>query len=186
MTVSKFAQQEEYDLLKELGELLVQWFVDELEAQGHRATGRLIESIAHIIVQRVNESLLNIEYLEYGMKLETGVKPGDVPFGPGTSRARSTDFIKQLTKWVQVKRIATQVALAVKIAVAIAIKMSKEGIPTSGAHRFSSNGRRTGFQSFVLKSRQQEIEGRVASAAEAWVNARIIVMVDNVNKVTMA
>lgn len=152
--------------LQRIGVRLETFLQNEWEDQGHRATGRLINSVSAFVRDMVNETLIELSYLSYGDIVNAGVKPSRVPFNPRRrSGARTSKFIEALAAWVRLKRITTGMDKDIlRTAFAIATNMKKEGIPTKGAFRFSANGRRTGAVDYVLETYADDIQDDAADA----------------------
>lgn len=154
----------------------------ELEQQGHRATGKLINSIAQRVQDELNEAILYIEYLRYGNAVNTGVRPSRVPYTQGSGK-RTSKFITALAEWVRLKRITSGLDKDVMRATfAIARKMKKEGIPTKGSFRFSKNGRRTGWLDRVEQIYQVKIELRGSLAFEQLASNAIDAVLEDLER----
>ena len=153
---------------------LVKMLVDELEGQGHRATGKLINSVVHTVNKQLNEAEILIKHVKYGVFQDRGVTPNKIPYNPNRSSGQKTSqFIQALAEWVRFKRIAGGLEKDIMSATfAIANKMKKEGMPTSGSFRFSKNGRRKGWIQQVIKTYGVQIELRTELAfSELYSNA---------------
>lgn len=164
--------------LDKLGEFLVEELARELAAQGHRATGRLISSIEQGVTTFKNSIALEIKYLEYGRYVETGVSAARIPYGKKTG-AKTSKYIQALIEWVKIKGIASGLE-ATGLAFGIARKHKKEGMPTRGSYAFSNNGRRKGFQSYVVQSNQNKIDNLLQDGLEATVSAQLDLLIANI------
>ena len=120
---------------------------NELEAQGHRDTGKLIDSIEYEILTDTDTIKIVFTYLYYGDIVETGVKPANIPFGKSTG-AKTSKYIEALKNWAKRRGFKKPLSAAF----AIANKHKKEGMPTKNSYRFSSNGRRKHWRSFTLNT----------------------------------
>lgn len=128
---------------------LASLFVQELEDQGHRATGKLIASVVAKVSGMLNDLELQLTHLDYGIIVNTGLLPAQVPYTRG-SGAKSSKFIEALMGWIRLKGIGGGLDKTVRgIAFAIATNMKKEGVPTQGSYRFTSNGRRTMWIDYI-------------------------------------
>lgn len=157
--------------LDDLGDFLVKELAYELAQQGHKATGSLISSIEYNVTAFADALALEIQYLEYGRYVETGVPANRIPFGKKTG-AKTSKYIQALIEWVKVKRIASGLQ-AVGLAFGIARKHKQEGMPTRGSFAFSRNGRRTGFQTFVINQNAGKIDDIIQDGLEATVSAQL-------------
>lgn len=117
----------------------------ELEAQGHKDTGKLIDSIEYEILSDSKEIKIVFEYLFYGDILNAGVKPSRIPFGKSTT-AKTSKYIEALKNWAARKGMKNPLGAAF----AIAKTQKREGMPTKGSYVFSKNGRRKNWRSFTL------------------------------------
>jgi len=136
-------------------------FVKELEEQGHRATGKLIASVVTKVQSVLNEIDLAMSHLDYGIIVNTGLKTGQVPYTRG-SGAKTSKFIDALMDWIRLKGIGGGLEKTVRgIAFAMATSMKKEGIPTRGSYRFTSNGRRTLWIDYVYNTYNVEWQDQV-------------------------
>lgn len=150
-----FAQQIKENL-EELGGYLTRELTNELIQQGHKYTGALINSIEYAVTFYKDELVLSLSYYEYGAFLNNGVKAAKVPYGSGGGGKKS-QYLQALMNWVIGKRIETNSRKAFGIAIAIAKTHAKKGIPTVGSFKYSLNGRRVGFQDYILASKEKEI-----------------------------
>lgn len=166
--------------LDSLGDFLTDALAKELVAQGHRATGSLAKSIEYEITSFRNTIALEISYLAYGRFVETGVSKERIPYGKKTG-AKTSKYIQALIEWVKIKKLASGLE-AVGLAFGIARKHKQEGMPTRGSVRFSSNGRRTGFQSYTISSKESEINDILQDGLQAAVSAQLDILVANITK----
>lgn len=154
-TVS-FAQQIKLNL-EDIGQLLKSGFTAELIGQGHKATGSLINSIDYVVKFYQNALVLIVEYNDYGAVVNNGVAANRVPYGKKGAGGKS-EYIQGLLNWVlNIKRLADNKKEALGITFAIAKTHAKVGIPTLASVSFSKNGRRVGFQDYVLAQKSDEI-----------------------------
>ena len=144
--------------LEDLGAYLVEQVQIELKQQGHKATGKLIDSVGYVVAGALGELELEVSYLNYGSFVETGVTASRIPFGGNSSGKKTSLYIQALMDWIVIKRLASASNKVKAFAFAIANKHKKEGMPTRNSYKFSNNGRRTGFQSQVLSQEKKHIE----------------------------
>jgi hypothetical protein len=168
------------DNLDKLGDLLKDELARELIGQGHRATGRLASSIEYNVTVYANSLALEISYLEYGRYVETGVRADRIPYGKKTG-AKTSKYIQALIEWVKIKGIASGLE-ATGMAFGIARKHKQEGMPTRGSYLFSSNGRRKGFQSYVVNNNAAKIDSILQDGLEATVLAQLDILVADITK----
>lgn len=120
---------------------------NELEQQGHKDTGKLIDSIEYEILSDTDTIKIVFTYLYYGDIVESGVRAAKIPFG-GSTGAKTSKYIEALKNWAKRKGFKKPLSAAF----AIANKHKKEGMPTKNSYRFSSNGRRKYWRSFTLNT----------------------------------
>jgi len=127
-------------LSEEVAEIVLISVRAELEAQGHKMTGDLYNSIKYEIRSEAGKSIIDYFFLDYGMVQNYGIKADRIPFNPG-SGAKKSKYIDGLVKFVQ-NRMGKSGKEAERIAFAIARKHKTEGMPTKGSYSYSKNGRR--------------------------------------------
>jgi len=120
---------------------------NELEQQGHKDTGKLIDSIQYDILMDSNSVKIVFEYLYYGDIVNNGVKPNKIPFGNSTG-ATYSKYIEALKNWAKRKGMKKPLSAAF----AIAKTHKKEGMLSKGSYKFSNNGRRKNWKTFTLES----------------------------------
>jgi hypothetical protein len=125
------------DELQSIGNNITQRIKDELTAQGHVATGKLLNSIR----ADVSGATINGFAEDYSVFVNNRSRP----------HGFNQQGIEELKAWMRVKGI-NQDALW-----PIINKIKAEGTPTSGSFRFSKNGRRTDFVSHVLNEKREEL-----------------------------
>lgn len=141
---------------------------EELVAQGHKATGRLLNSIARETTKLLDGLQTEISHFDYGVIVNKGVTADRIPFGRGSGG--NSKFITALMNWVRFKGIAGGLEKnIISCTFAIARKMKKEGSPTRGAYRFSSNGRRLEWTDYVILSQSQYIESEITELSDRFI-----------------
>lgn len=166
--------------LDDLGDFLVAELARELIEQGHKATGRLAASIEQQVVAYANGIALEIKYLEYGRYVETGVSADRIPYGKKTG-AKTSKYIQALIEWIKIKGIASGLQ-AKGLAFGIARKHAQEGMPTRGSYNFSNNGRRKGFQSYVVQQNAAKIDELLQDGLAQTVSAQLDLLIANITK----
>jgi hypothetical protein len=139
--------------LKDIAEKVRLDLATELEQQGHRLSGKLEKSISYEILQEANAFVIAFDYLKYGIYVNNGVSPQNIPFSGRTGRGGTSKYIQALIDYAQARGMNKPVSAAF----AIAHKHKREGMPTKASRRFSANGRRTGFQNQVIEDVQKEL-----------------------------
>lgn len=126
----------------------------QIEAQGHRLTGKLINSVG-FEVKRTAGGYRGELYLEdYGLILDSGVKANRIPFGRSTGR-KVSKYIQGLIDYFKKRGLPDREATGA--AFATARVQSREGMPTRASFRFSKTGERTGFISRTVQNKEETI-----------------------------
>ena len=145
-------------ILDDIGVDLVNGIKGELQRQGHNNTGRLSDSIRFEIEEfGGNMSLLVIaDDVGYAQFVNEGFFPTSMP------------NIDALEEWIKQRGITPNSSKRANsknskraLAFAIAKEMMKDGSPTRGAFKFSSNKKRRGFVNRPFGSRKRVIEKKI-------------------------
>lgn len=114
-------------------------YIQSVEEQGHRNTGKLIDTAEAIV--EVNNSIIEgkLRLLDYFQYLERRLAPGEVPFSPGSGRG-SNKMIDALIEYFKSKGKSEKEAKAASFATVNTWK--KEGRPSNASKRFSRTGNR--------------------------------------------
>jgi hypothetical protein len=129
----------------------------EILQQGHKASGRLINSLSfEIDASRVNRLIAYIYAEDYGLIVDEGVKAARVPFGGG--RGGTSAYIEGLLNWVDYVRPGLQIKEKFSFVFAVANTHKKEGIPSRGSFSFSRNGRRRSWIKFGIENNLSKLE----------------------------
>lgn len=170
-TIESVAFQHLNDELSSAVNLIIADIRSELNAQGHNLTGSLSRSITQTVTQKAGQIISEVDMLRYGAAQNEGVKPSRIPFGRPTSGMPGvkSQFISALQDWVKRRGIESNDKIALGIAFAIAKKMKKEGMPTRGAMRFSSNGRRRGFINVPVARGNARLVRSIGDASQRYV-----------------
>jgi hypothetical protein len=128
----------------------------EIIAQGHVATGNLLNSI-HTEIEDKGDSLVGRVYIaDYAGILDKGVSASRIPYSPG-SGAGSSKYIDALVNWISTIKPGLSDTDKKSFAFAIANKAKKEGHPTRGSFAFSKNGRRTGWAKAAIQDKVNDV-----------------------------
>lgn len=119
---------------------------DELNQQGHRATGSLENSLTFEIKDSDSDGFLGVIFgNDYWEALETGVAASRIPYTPGKGRGGTSKYIQALIEWAGVVRPELDEKERKSFVFAVATVASREGNPTRGSYSFSRNGERKNF-----------------------------------------
>jgi hypothetical protein len=145
---------------------------NELEAQGHKMDGSLINSIKYEVKVEAKKAIIDYSFLEYGMVLNYGVKPNRIPYRQG-SGAKTSKFIDGLINFAK-KKLFKSGKDAESTAFAIAKKMKAEGMPTSGSYKYSTNGRRLNWIGEGLKEANPKVVETINKVYSEVINGIMI------------
>lgn len=101
----------------------------ELERQGHKLTGALIQSFEHEVKETASSTLINFIMNNYGLVLNDGVPPERVPYTPPPPRrGGKSKYIQGLIRWARLK-FRYDEKRARSVAFAVARKHKQRGMP---------------------------------------------------------
>lgn len=126
-------------LAETLGRFIFAQLTDELNRQGHNLTGALIRSFETKIQEKTDS--ITIEFLmeSYGLSLNDGIKPENIPYTiGGEPRGGTSKYIQGLIVFAQ-KKFRADKKRAKQIAFAIARKQKEKGYPLTGRIGFINN-----------------------------------------------
>jgi len=157
--------------MSKTAEYIQKQLIKEFVAQGHSLTGAAEKSLRY--EKQVTPGGFMITGYGKGFlrHIETGVKPGNIPFSPG-SGAGTSKFIEGLRKYAEL-RFGLTGKKALSSAFAMAYTMKKEGISTRGAFKHSSTGERHNFITIVLKRERNVIKQMVAQEMGTEITGKI-------------
>lgn len=167
------AIQEFYKDFDLIGYSIAQDLIEELTAQGHRASGDLIRSIIATTQKTLDGVESSISNLSYGKTVNDGIPASKIPrYG-----AEYGNLLFSLVKWIRLKKLAFGADKAYRFAKNIIRKAQTTGIPTPGAYKFSKNGRRTGWIDYTVQRYQiqweNEVENISTDLVVNYLNAKI-------------
>lgn len=136
---------------------LVEAIGENLVAQGHKRTGKLLNSIQYVVVNSLRELGFDVYMEHYGAIVDKGVPANRIPFTIG-SGAKKSKYIDALIRWAKTFTFITSHKEAKSFAFAVAMKHKREGMPTSGSYAFSDTGERTDFFTGVVEKKEGIIE----------------------------
>lgn len=142
--------------ISRVAKFLVDTIGENLVRQGHKRTGKLLNSIEFVVVNNFRELGFDIYMEHYGAIVDKGVKAERIPFTIG-SGAKKSKYIEALIRWAKTFSFIQSHKEAKSFAFAVAMKHKKEGMPTQGSFRFSETGERTDFFTGVLEDNEDKI-----------------------------
>jgi len=153
--------------LELIGEFVLDLMKTELEEQGHRATGKLIDSMTY----KINGDSIEFYAEDYAKFVDSGRKKG----------ARKVP-IDALIAWIEQKGIASGDTEVKKVAYAIQTAIFKEGSPTVLSLEHSKNGRRKDFIKFAVTENEKIILQKVVEIFDKTVKTEFINEMVNIRK----
>lgn len=144
-----------------VGRYVVSLLRAELSAQGYVLSGNLLRSVEAVATTSARRTVIEFWSDDYGEKLNTGLT---AQYFKNRSGAQRLSDIQELERWVK-RRIGLSGRAALRVAFAIDRAHMREGMPTRGAYRFSSNGRRTGWVDFTIQDNEEKVKELIESFA---------------------
>jgi len=141
------------DVLEKAGERIDSLIREELSEQGHIATGKLSNSIRHEATDRDIKGYAE----DYSIFVNNRSRP----------HYFNKKGVESLKNWLQVKGISPDALWP------IIKKIQQEGTPTSGSFKFSNNGRRTDFVSFVINNKKNIVTDLIKEQLTAMYGVEI-------------
>jgi hypothetical protein len=146
-------------IVSEVMETLRKGMKSEQEAQGHKLTGKLGDSIEYEISPDGRDMKATMFAADYGVYVELGVTASRIPYGGRSGNTGGgTDghslYIEGLVSFWELRGLSGREA--VNAAFATAQVHARQGMPTNASYRFSSTGERTGF---VRATVEKNLEG---------------------------
>ena len=133
---------------------------EELARQGHKLTGALVKSFEVRVKEKADSVSIEFLMLNYGLSLESGIKPSKIPYTiGGEPRGGTSKYIQGLIAFA-LKKFTPDKRRAKQIAFAIAHKQKQEGYPLT---------KKIGFISNVLMADKDRIENIIEQYFEATI-----------------
>ena len=158
------------ELANKIGVLVVDAVKKQFLLQGHKLTGKLIDSIEQQVQVRVSGARIQVLAESYAKFVNNGVAAANIPFGGG--RGGTSKYIQGLKNFARLRFGVTDKE-ALSIAFAIAKKHKREGMPTRSSVRFSKTGKRTEAIEDALAEVDDELNKLIEDTLEVIVNLSI-------------
>lgn len=145
---------------KEAVEILVDKAKMEILQQGHKASGKLIESLVpEFTLSDLRRLVAYIWVEDYGLIVDQGVKAARVPYS-GRSQAPGgrSAYIEGLLNWARIVKPGLADKERLSFVFAVAATHKKEGIPSRGSFSFSQNGRRKNWVKYGIDDNIEALE----------------------------
>lgn len=146
-------------LMEAVTDILIDESQQELDDQGHNASGDLIQSFRANLKLEAGLLVGEILFNDYGLDIDRRRDRKEFPY-PGLGKIW-TDFINDLIEWASYVQPNLPRIEREQFAFAVARKMRKQGSPTRGAYRFSKNSRRTGWIDAAINASQSKVEDAI-------------------------
>lgn len=144
---------------------------DELAAQGHVLTGKLSDSIMFEVSADGDEIVGQMYVADYGVFVNVGVTADRIPFGGRSGKGGTSQYIQGLISFWEGRGLSGREAIGA--AFATAHVHAREGMPSRGSYRYSSNGERLGFVQDAVESRIARIEKTLSEKFSATLEFEI-------------
>lgn len=128
----------------------------QAEAQGHKLTGRLSESIEFEVFSDDSGVIGRMYAEDYSSVLEFGVTAERIPYSGRSGRGGVSQYIQGLISFWEGQGLSGREATGA--AFATAAVHPREGMPTRNSYQFSSTGARTGFIRTTIEETTPDIE----------------------------
>lgn len=130
---------------RNIGELVKISLIQTIEAQGHRYTGKLQDSIRYELERKsfLGRIVFYAEY--YSDFVDKGVPANRIPYNPNKRTGKKTSkYIERLIDFV-LNKLKVGSDNAKNVAFMIARKHAKEGMPTNNSSKYSKTGERLDY-----------------------------------------
>jgi len=144
---------------------------DTLAAQGHVLTGNLSDSIMFEVSADGDEIVGQMYVADYGIFVNVGVTAARIPFGGRSGKGGTSQYIQGLISFWEGRGLSGREAIGA--AFATAHVHAREGMPSRGSYRYSSNGERLGFVQDAVESHIARIENTLSEKFSATLEFEI-------------
>jgi hypothetical protein len=158
-------------LLENLAALLVQEMQQQIRIANHVMTGSLEESVESRILSTITGRKIEIWLNDYGIALDQGVPPENIPFTDPSGRGGRSKYIEGLQRFAQLKLGITDNRKSLGIAFAIAKKHKRVGMPVAGPTKFIQK---------TIDATDADIERFAEDWAESIFEAQINAIIENI------
>lgn len=136
--------------------ILKEALLNEWKAQGHYMNGKIVDEMEFLVERDLGRTSIIGRMYPYGIYQDAGVTADNIPFSPGSGKKKSK-YIDALVSFVEKRMAVSSLQEAKSIAFAIAHTQKKEGMPTRGAFKYSSTGKRTEWVSDAIMKAQPKL-----------------------------
>jgi len=144
---------------------------DTLAAQGHVLTGNLSDSIMFEVSADGDEIVGQMYVADYGIFVNVGVTAARIPFGGRSGKGGTSQYIQGLISFWEGRGLSGREAIGA--AFATAHVHAREGMPSRGSYKYSSNGERLGFVQDAVESHIARIENTLSEKFSATLEFEI-------------
>lgn len=149
-------------IVEDIMQLIREAMRDQIEAQGHKLTGKLSDSITFSVSENGNDVVGQMFIEDYGVYVEVGVSADRIPYGKGGGKPGGTSkYIQGLISFWEHRGLSGRDAVGA--AFATAKVHAREGMPSRESYKHSSTGKRTGFIKEAVNDKMQEIQSRLST-----------------------
>ncbi len=155
------------DLVNKIIPIAIEEYKKQVTLQNFVNKGKLRDDITAETILNFSGYIINFFIKDYGVFLDKGISPNNVPYSPGSGRAKSK-YIAGLQKWVKSK-LRKRNKEALSIAFAIAKIHKKQGIASVNSKEFSKNGKRAGFIDDTLEELNKVLEKYITEELSTFI-----------------
>ena len=149
-------------IVSDIMQLIQEAMRDQIDAQGHRLSGKLSDSITFSVSENESEVTGQMFIEDYGVYVEVGVSADRVPYGKGGGKPGGTSkYIQGLINFWEQKGLSGREAVGA--AFATAKVLAREGMPSRASYAYSQSGKRTGFIKEAVNDKMQEIQDKLSA-----------------------
>lgn len=159
------------DSLSYLEKFIIIALQNELKAQGHSATGSLINSFEGKVITVLNGFVLEILGNDYAFAVNDGRKKNEKKIP-----------LDVLMEWIEQKGIESGEEDIKNAAFAIQNAIYVNGIPSESSLKYSNNGKRTGFIDIVIDEEISKILKQIEDTAFKEYNLEVEKVIKDFNK----
>lgn len=143
--------------IQKLENVLTKALAEEWQAQGHKMSGSITDTIEYVVKQDATMLTLSGFMYFYGNILASGTPANRIPYSGRTGRGGTSLYITALQNYVKQRMRISDEKKSKSIAFAIASTQKKEGMPTKGSYSFTKTGKRTDWIEEALKKNEDKI-----------------------------
>lgn len=164
--------------IQKLENVLTKVLAEEWEAQGHKMTGAITDTIEYVVKQEATMLTLSGFMNFYGNILAAGTPANRIPFSGRSGRGGTSAYIAALQNYAKQRMNISGEKESLSVAFAIAHKQKKEGMPTKGSYKYSSTGKRLDWIEEAFKKNEDRISEVIRTMAYDTIKINLDVLLN--------